>query len=58
MVGGILARRGDKIITIGTGLTDAQRIHPPKIGTRIKVAYQSLTKDGMLRFPVYKGLAI
>jgi DNA ligase-1 len=36
---------------VGSGLTDAQRQAPPKIGSVITVAYGGITKLGLLRFP-------
>jgi DNA ligase-1 len=38
---------------IGSGLTDALRLQPPAIGTRITYRYQHLTKNGLPRFPRY-----
>ena len=39
---------------IGTGFSDAQRDHPPKLGSRVTYKYQELTRDGVPRFPVYQ----
>ena len=36
--------------TIGTGLNDAQREHPPAVGTRITYAWRGLTAHGLPRF--------
>lgn len=38
---------------IGTGLSDKTRANPPKIGAMVTFKYQSLTKYGKPRFPVY-----
>lgn len=38
---------------VGTGLTDAARDRPPALGTRITYRYQSVTKKGLPRFPVF-----
>lgn len=38
---------------IGTGLSDRQRINPPKIGEMITFKYQNFTKYGKPRFPVF-----
>ena len=38
---------------IGTGLSDALRINPPKIGEMITFQYQRFTKYGKPRFPVF-----
>ncbi len=35
---------------IGTGFTDAQRAHPPAIGTRITYRYHGVTASGVPRF--------
>ena len=44
----------DKLsIKIGSGLSDAQRANPPKIGTVITFQYMGLTKTGLPRFPVF-----
>ena len=38
---------------IGTGLSDKQRKNPPAIGTLVTFKYQSFTKYGKPRFPVF-----
>ncbi len=38
---------------IGSGLSDNERINPPKIGTIVTFKYQNMTKHGKPRFPVY-----
>jgi DNA ligase-1 len=39
---------------IGSGLTDAMRRKPPKIGTKITYKYQEFNKDsGKPRFPIF-----
>lgn len=38
---------------IGAGLSDAQRDHPPAIGSRVIYRYRGLTAKGLPRFPVY-----
>lgn len=42
-----------RIIKIGSGLSDAERILPPKIGALITFQYTGLTKTGLPRFPVF-----
>jgi DNA ligase-1 len=42
-----------KIIKIGSGLSDKQRVNPPKIGSIITFKYQGFTKNGLPRFPVF-----
>ncbi|KAF8459329.1 hypothetical protein BGX38DRAFT_1247919 [Terfezia claveryi] len=43
------------IFKVGSGLTDAQRAKPPKIGAIIIFKYQELSKSGNPRFPTYGG---
>ncbi len=38
---------------IGTGLSDAERANPPKIGEMVTFQYQKFTKYGKPRFPVF-----
>ena len=42
-----------QLIKVGSGLTDHQREHPPKIGSIITFQYMGLTKNGLPRFPVF-----
>jgi len=42
-----------QIIKVGSGLSDYQRLHPPKIGSVITFQYIGLTKKGLPRFPVF-----
>jgi DNA ligase-1 len=39
--------------SVGTGFTDAQRQHPPAIGSLITYRYQELTDRGVPRFPSF-----
>ena len=48
-----LKQNKDVTIKIGSGLSDAQRANPPKIGTMITFQYMGLTKTGLPRFPVF-----
>ena len=41
--------------SVGTGLSDADRMNPPKIGATITFRFQELTLDGVPRFPSYLG---
>ncbi len=41
---------------LGNGLTDRDRIDPPRVGQRVIVAHSGLTSGGLPRLPVYKGL--
>lgn len=40
---------------VGTGFSDAQRNHPPAIGSIITFRYQELSDAGVPRFPSYVG---
>lgn len=44
---------GKTIIRIGSGLSDAQRKTPPKLGEVVTFQYMGLTKNGLPRFPVF-----
>lgn len=39
--------------SLGSGLSDAQRRHPPPVGTLVTYRYRELTQNGMPRFPRY-----
>lgn len=41
---------------VGTGLSDAERNHPPALGTIITYRYQELSDGGVPRFPSYVGV--
>lgn len=45
--------KNNKILFIGSGLSNKQRLNPPKIGSVITFQYQGFTKKGVPRFPVY-----
>ena len=45
--------QSDKIIKIGSGFTNEERIHSPKNGAIITFKYYGLTAKGNPRFPVY-----
>jgi len=40
---------------VGTGFSDAEREDPPPLGSVVSVQYGELTRDGVPRFPSYKG---
>ncbi len=48
-----MAMPDGKRFRIGSGLTDALRLQPPPLGTRVTYRYQHLTKNGLPRFPRY-----
>jgi len=52
-VGALLCRFRDKLISIGAGLSDADRRHPPEKGDVVTFSYFELTDSGMPRFPVF-----
>ncbi len=41
------------VFFIGSGLSDAQRLHPPPLQSRITFRHQGFTKKGIPRFPVF-----
>jgi len=43
---------------VGSGLTDKERLNPPKIGDVITFRFQELTDAGIPRFPSYVGVRI
>jgi hypothetical protein len=45
-----------KEFRVGTGMSDADRINPPSVGSTIIYRYFELTLDGIPRFPVFVGL--
>ena len=54
VVGSLICKLKNNIeFRVGSGLSDALRASPPKIGTIITIKYQNLTKYGKPRFPVF-----
>ncbi|XP_055892732.1 uncharacterized protein LOC106077233 [Biomphalaria glabrata] len=47
-----------KEFSVGSGLTNKDRDHPPKIGTIITYKFQELSKGGSPRFPTFLGICI
>ena len=45
--------KSQKVINIGSGLSDQQRKYPPRIGSIITFKYYGLTGKGLPRFPVF-----
>jgi DNA ligase-1 len=41
---------------VGTGFSDAERDHPPPVGSLITFRYQELSEAGVPRFPSYVGV--
>jgi len=61
MIGALVLAVGDtaeKTFTAGSGLNDHERSVSPHyfIGQKITVKYFELSKDGIPRFPIYKGI--
>lgn len=52
-LGALICEWNGKAFNIGTGLSDAQRESPPKVGARVTFSYQELTDAGIPRFPVF-----
>lgn len=42
--------------SVGTGFSDAERHHPPPVGTTITFRYQELSEGGVPRFPSFVGV--
>lgn len=53
MLGALVCEYNGKSFKIGSGLSDAQRRHPPQIGEMITFKYHSLTPNGIPRFPTF-----
>jgi len=54
LLGALVCRLKDsRVIKIGSGFTNEERIHPPQIGAIITFKYYGLTSKGNPRFPVY-----
>ncbi|MCF6253537.1 MAG: DNA ligase [Thiomicrorhabdus sp.] len=60
LVGDFLKLKGERnrVIKIGSGLTDKIRKSPPAIGSVITFQYMGLTKKGLPRFPVFVRVRI
>ena len=48
--------RDGMVFNVGSGLSDALRLHPPPVGAIITYRYQGLTGNGLPRFPVFLRL--
>jgi len=53
LVGALKCAWQDRILKIGSGLSDKERKNPPKIGTEITFKYNGLTQKGNPKFPVF-----
>lgn len=56
MAGALLCDYKGNIISVGTGLTDEDRLNPPIYGAVITFKYFEMSKDNIPRFPVYIGI--
>jgi DNA ligase-1 len=57
-VGALVMRLADgKEFRLSSGLTDAARRCPPKVGTLVTFKFQSLTDGGVPRFPSFLRVA-
>eukprot|EP00697_Spironema_sp_BW2_P014545 gnl/Spiro4/4997_TR2496_c0_g1_i1.p1 gnl/Spiro4/4997_TR2496_c0_g1~~gnl/Spiro4/4997_TR2496_c0_g1_i1.p1 ORF type:complete len:344 (-),score=56.87 gnl/Spiro4/4997_TR2496_c0_g1_i1:57-1088(-) len=55
-VGALLCRTPSGVcFSLGSGLTDDDRTHPPPLGSTVVYRFQSLTPSGAPRFPTYHG---
>ena len=53
-LGALLVQLADgTLFSVGTGLSDAEREHPPAIGSLITFRYQELSDGGVPRFPSF-----
>lgn len=57
-VGALVCRTatGTVEFKIGTGLSDREREAPPAVGSLVTYSFQELTRDGVPRFPAFKGV--
>ena len=54
LVGSLKVRTDQGIVFyVGTGLSNAQRRHPPPLHSQITFRHQGFTKNGIPRFPVF-----
>lgn len=54
MCGALMCQFRGKMFKVGSGLTDADRRSPPKIGSRITFGYFEITAGGVPRHPTFK----
>jgi len=56
-LGALLVEMADGTrFAVGTGFSDAERDHPPSVGSVINFRYQELSEGGVPRFPSYIGV--
>jgi len=54
MCGALVCEYKGKMFKVGSGLTDADRKNPPKMGATITFGYFEITKNGVPRHPTFK----
>ena len=54
MCGALMCQYRGKMFKVGSGLTDALRRNPPKMGATITLGYMELSKNGIPRHPTFK----
>jgi len=54
MCGALVCQYHGKMFMVGSGLTDADRAAPPKMGTVITFGYSEIGKTGLPRHPTFK----
>lgn len=52
----VLKLRDDRILKLGTGFSDLNRINPPPVGSIVKFEYEGLTSKGIPRFARFIGV--
>lgn len=55
-IGALVCRAFGKVFRLGSGLSDALRDKPPKIGSMVTFVFNGKTDDGLPRFPVFIGV--
>lgn len=54
LCGALVCEYKGKMFKVGSGLTDADRKDPPKMGSKITFGYFEITKNGVPRHPTFK----
>jgi DNA ligase-1 len=56
MCGSLVCEYRGKMFKVGSGLTDADRKNPPRMGQLITFGYFEITKNGVPRHPTFKRI--
>ena len=56
MCGALVCEYKGRMFKVGSGLTDADRKNPPKMGAAITFGYFEITKNGVPRHPTFKRI--